>query len=81
MWTRPAAEAVTLLGGDPDDPARGVVPAVASAGLTFRLAPGRRAENVMEQLRKWVAETIRDGFAYELNTSNTNQDAYATPAG
>ncbi|MEV0695756.1 hypothetical protein [Streptomyces sp. NPDC050388] len=31
--------------------------------------------------RKRVAETMRDGFAYELNTSNTDQDAYATPAG
>ncbi|MFH8798052.1 M20/M25/M40 family metallo-hydrolase [Streptomyces sp. NPDC017936] len=80
VWTRPAAEVVTLLGGDPDDPARGVVPAVASADITLRLVPDQSADNVMEQLRKWVAETIRDGFEYELSTSNTNQDPYATPA-
>ncbi|MEU6548456.1 M20/M25/M40 family metallo-hydrolase [Streptomyces sp. NPDC046859] len=79
VWTRPAAEIVTLLGGDPDDPSRGVVPAVASADVTFRLVPDQAADTVMEQARKWVAETILDGFEYELSTSNTNQDPYATP--
>ncbi|GHD51230.1 M20/M25/M40 family metallo-hydrolase [Streptomyces galbus] len=81
VWTRPAAEVVTLLGGDPDDPARGVVPAVASADLTLRLVPDQKADTVMAQLRTWVAEQIRDGFAYELTTSPTNQDPYVTPPG
>jgi acetylornithine deacetylase/succinyl-diaminopimelate desuccinylase-like protein len=81
IWTRPAAEVVTLLGGDPDDPARGVVPAVASADITFRLVPDQRADTVKEQVRTWVAETIRDGFEYELTIPNTNQDPYATPPG
>ncbi|NKQ27440.1 M20/M25/M40 family metallo-hydrolase [Streptomyces galbus] len=79
VWTRPAAEVVTLLGGDPDDPARGVVPAVASADLTLRLVPDQKADTVMAQLRTWVAEQIRDGFEYELTTSPTNQDPYVTP--
>jgi acetylornithine deacetylase/succinyl-diaminopimelate desuccinylase-like protein len=81
VWTRPAAEVVTLLGGDPDDPARGVVPAVASADLTFRLVPDQSAGAVTEQVRKWVAQTIRDGFAYELSIPDTNQDPYVTPPG
>ncbi|KAF3463985.1 M20/M25/M40 family metallo-hydrolase [Streptomyces sp. Tu 3180] len=80
VWTRPAAEVVTLLGGDPDDPARGVIPAVASADITLRLVPDQSAEQVMKQLRHWVAEQIRDGFEHELTTSTTNQDPYVTPA-
>lgn len=36
VWSRPAAEVVTLLGGGPGDPARGVIPAVASVDLTLR---------------------------------------------
>ncbi|GAA2450557.1 M20/M25/M40 family metallo-hydrolase [Streptomyces glaucus] len=79
VWTRPAAEVVTLLGGDPDDPARAVVPAVASADLALRLVPDQSAENVMKQLRHWIAEQIRDGFEHELTTSTTNQDPYVTP--
>jgi acetylornithine deacetylase/succinyl-diaminopimelate desuccinylase-like protein len=80
VWTRPAAEVVTLLGGDPDDPARGVIPAVASADITLRLVPDQRADDVMRQLRHWVAEHIRDGYEYEVTTSTTNQDPYVTPA-
>ncbi|MFI8194295.1 M20/M25/M40 family metallo-hydrolase [Streptomyces sp. NPDC085946] len=81
VWTRPAAEVVTLLGGDPDDPARGVIPAVASADITLRLVPDQSAEDVMKQLRHWIAERIGDGFEYELTTSTTNQDPYVTPPG
>ncbi|MDQ0578470.1 acetylornithine deacetylase/succinyl-diaminopimelate desuccinylase-like protein [Streptomyces rishiriensis] len=81
VWTRPAAEVVTLLGGDPDDPARGVIPAVASADITLRLVPDQSADEVMGQLRQWVAEQISDGFEYELSTSPTNQDPYVTPPG
>ncbi|MFI1004116.1 hypothetical protein ACIP10_33050 [Streptomyces galbus] len=50
------------------DPARGVVPAVASAGLTLRLVPHQQADTVMEQPRTGVTEQIRDGFEYELST-------------
>lgn len=81
VWARPAAEVVTLLGGDPGDPSRGVIPAVASADLTLRLVPDQRADQVVEQLRRWVDERIRDGFEYELTISPTSQDPYATPAG
>jgi acetylornithine deacetylase/succinyl-diaminopimelate desuccinylase-like protein len=80
VWTRPAAEVVTLLGGDPDDPARGVIPAVASADFTVRLVPDQRADDIMMLLRHWIAEQITDGFEYELSTSTTNQDPYVTPA-
>ncbi|WP_437023435.1 hypothetical protein [Streptomyces sp. enrichment culture] len=81
VWTGPAAEVVTLLGGDPEDPAHGVVPAVASADVTPRLVPVRRAEDVTDQLRRRGAERIGDGFAYQLTIPTTDQDPYVTPTG
>ncbi|MFF1306040.1 hypothetical protein [Streptomyces sp. NPDC058307] len=66
VWTRPAAEAVTLPGGDPDDPARDVIPAVVSADITLRPVPDQHADDVMRQLRHGVAEHTRDGFEYNV---------------
>jgi acetylornithine deacetylase/succinyl-diaminopimelate desuccinylase-like protein len=81
IWFRPSLQVSTLLGGDPGDPARGVVPAVASVDLTLHLVPGQTADEAAEQLRRWVEGEIGDGYAYELTVPPVNQDPYVTPPG
>jgi acetylornithine deacetylase/succinyl-diaminopimelate desuccinylase-like protein len=79
IWFRPAVQISTLLGGDPGDPARGVVPAVASADLTLHLVPEQSADEAAEQLRRWIDAEIGEEYEYELTVPPVSQDPYVTP--
>ncbi|MEU8242915.1 M20/M25/M40 family metallo-hydrolase [Actinoplanes missouriensis] len=80
LWLRPAAEVISILGGDPVGPSRGAVPAAAEATISIRIVPDQTALAVGDQLRRWVAEQINDRFGYELSVSEeTGQDPYRTP--
>jgi acetylornithine deacetylase/succinyl-diaminopimelate desuccinylase-like protein len=82
LWARPAVEVLSLLGGDPLDISRAVIPSSAAADLSFRTVPHQRCDEVADQLRRWVRETISPACAYELSVSEeTAQEAYATPEG
>jgi acetylornithine deacetylase/succinyl-diaminopimelate desuccinylase-like protein len=81
LWTRPAIEVATLLGGAPGEPARGVVPAVASADLTIHLVPEQTPDAAVGQLRRWVARRLRDGFGHQLDSPPFTAFPYVTPAG
>ena len=81
LWLRPAIEVLTLLAGDPDDLARAVIPATASADLSIRFVPDQDARTIADQLERWVADRIGPGVEYELSVSReTAQDPYVTPA-
>ncbi|MDR7276843.1 M20/M25/M40 family metallo-hydrolase [Catenuloplanes atrovinosus] len=80
LWARPVVEVLTAAAGDPYGPARGAVPAVASASITIRTVPEQTSAEVAEQLRRWVRETIDDGVEYELSVSEElAQEPYRTP--
>ncbi|GAB7039297.1 dipeptidase [Catenuloplanes niger JCM 9533] len=80
LWARPAVEVLTVVAGDPDGPARGAVPAVATASITMRTAPGQVCAEVADQLRRWVRDTIDEGVAYELTVAEElAQEPYRTP--
>ncbi|MEU4689214.1 M20/M25/M40 family metallo-hydrolase [Actinoplanes sp. NPDC023714] len=80
LWLRPAAEVITILGGDPAGPSRGAVPAAAEATLSIRIVPDQTPAAVADQLRRWVASTISDRVGHELTIGlETGQDPYATP--
>ncbi|MGW7330131.1 M20/M25/M40 family metallo-hydrolase [Streptomyces sp. NPDC054840] len=81
VWSRPSAEISSLLGGDPHEPVRGVIPAVASADLLLRLVPDQTADEVAAQLRSWLDAHAGESFAYELKVSSTISDPYTTPTG
>ncbi|GAB7046334.1 dipeptidase [Catenuloplanes indicus JCM 9534] len=80
LWARPAVEVLTAIAGDPDGPARGAVPAVATASITVRTAPGQVCAEVADQLRRWVRDTIDEGVEYELTIAEElAQEPYRTP--
>lgn len=79
LWRRPSAEVARLTAGRTDAPALGLIPAEASADLLFRLVPDQRADQVVGQLRAWLARHRRPGFTYDLEISSTISDPYRTP--
>jgi hypothetical protein len=43
LWTRPAAEIISMVAGDPVGVTRSAIPAVASATISIRTVAGRPA--------------------------------------
>ena len=80
LYVRPALEVTALLSGDPVGPSQGAIPAVAMADISIRTVPRQTVGGVADQVRRWVAETISDRFAYDLQISEENgQEPYVTP--
>ena len=80
LWLRPAAEVLTIVGGDPVGPSRAAVPALAEATFSIRIVPDQDPTVVGEQLRRWVAENLGDTVEFTLTVSEeTGQKPYATP--
>ncbi|MEU8229063.1 M20/M25/M40 family metallo-hydrolase [Actinoplanes sp. NPDC048967] len=80
LWTRPAAEIITMVAGDPVGVTRSAIPAVASATISIRTVTGQRCADVAEQLRRWVAETISEAVDHRLTVAEeTMQEPYETP--
>jgi acetylornithine deacetylase/succinyl-diaminopimelate desuccinylase-like protein len=80
LWTRPAAEIISMVAGDPVGVTRSAIPAVASATISIRTVAGQRCADVAEQLRRWVAETISDTVDHQLTVAEeTMQEPYETP--
>ena len=80
LWERPAVEVIAMAAGDPIGVARAAVPSMASADLSIRTVSGQKVNEVADQLRRWVAATISDRYAYELSIETENaQEAYRTP--
>jgi acetylornithine deacetylase/succinyl-diaminopimelate desuccinylase-like protein len=80
LWTRPSVEVATIEGSEPASPPRGVIPASASATLSFSLVPAQVAMRVGDQVRAWVAERISPHVAYDLEIAETTSaDPYVTP--
>ena len=82
LWERPALEVVALAAGDPVGAKRAAVPSMAAADLSIRTVSGQKAGAVADQMRRWLRDTIGDGYTYELSIdSDTAQDPYRTPDG
>ena len=80
LWARPAAEIISLIAGDPVGVTRSAIPAVAGATISIRTVSGQRCEDVADQLRRWVADTIGDSVDYELTVAEASmQEPYETP--
>jgi acetylornithine deacetylase/succinyl-diaminopimelate desuccinylase-like protein len=80
LWTRPAAEVISLIAGDPIGVTRSAIPAVATASISIRTVAGQHCADVADQLRRWVDETISNTVDYKLTVSETSmQEPYETP--
>jgi acetylornithine deacetylase/succinyl-diaminopimelate desuccinylase-like protein len=79
LWSRPSAEVLTLLAGDPVGPSRGAIPAVARASISIHTVLDQRTATVAGQLRRWIDAEISDRFRYTLTISDTASEPYRTP--
>jgi acetylornithine deacetylase/succinyl-diaminopimelate desuccinylase-like protein len=80
LWARPALEVQNVIAGDPVGPSRGAIPSAATADLSIRTVPDQKIAEIGAQLRRWIAENIRDQFDHELTLSDeTAQEPYRTP--
>lgn len=80
LYTRPAAEVLTLAAGDPDGPPLGVIPARAAAEIQIGLVPDQDPAKVTEQLHSWAADLVPGHVRYRLTVAERlNQPPYATP--
>ncbi|GAA1520797.1 M20/M25/M40 family metallo-hydrolase [Kribbella lupini] len=81
LWTRPAIEVISILGGDAVGLPTATIPAVAAADLSIRTVPNQTVPVVAEQLRRWVADTIDPSVDYRFDVDEqSGAEPYETPA-
>jgi acetylornithine deacetylase/succinyl-diaminopimelate desuccinylase-like protein len=66
LWSRPTCDVNGIWGGYTGAGAKTVIPAKASAKLSFRLVPDQDPEKVLAGLRRYVEDRLPPDFAYEL---------------
>jgi acetylornithine deacetylase/succinyl-diaminopimelate desuccinylase-like protein len=80
LWARPTADINGIYGGYQGDGTKTVIPAEATAKLTFRLVPGQDPAKILDNFERFVSERLRPdakaefkrfgaapGFAMDLN--------------
>jgi acetylornithine deacetylase/succinyl-diaminopimelate desuccinylase-like protein len=66
IWARPAFEVHGIGGGFTGAGAKTVIPATATAKVSFRLVPKQDPEKVIASFRKFVAENTPEGMRVEV---------------
>lgn len=66
IWSRPTCDVNGLIGGYTGAGAKTVIPAKASAKLSFRLVPGQNAQKIMHGFRAFLDERLPEDCRYEL---------------
>jgi acetylornithine deacetylase/succinyl-diaminopimelate desuccinylase-like protein len=59
LWARPTADINGIYGGYQGDGTKTVIPAQATAKLTFRLVPGQNPQEVVKNFERFVIERLR----------------------
>ncbi|GLZ35901.1 peptidase [Lentzea sp. NBRC 105346] len=77
VWVRPTAEINGLHSGYTGPGLKTIVPASATAKISFRLVPDQRPEVVLEQLREFVGKHTPPGVHAEVHVRGDGAPPYA----
>ncbi len=66
LWVRPTFEVHGIAGGFTGKGAKTVIPAKATAKVSFRLVPRQDPSKVLTAFRKWVSENTPEGIQIEV---------------
>ena len=58
LWARPTAEINGIFGGYQGDGTKTVIPAEATAKLTFRLVPGQDPDKILENFERFITDRL-----------------------
>jgi acetylornithine deacetylase/succinyl-diaminopimelate desuccinylase-like protein len=58
LWARPTAEINGIFGGYQGDGTKTVIPAEATAKLTFRLVPGQAPDKILENFERFITDRL-----------------------
>ncbi len=69
LWSRPTAEINGIIGGYTGPGTKTVIPAEASAKLTFRLVPGQKPNKVIDGFKRFIADQLPADCHSEFKSS------------
>jgi acetylornithine deacetylase/succinyl-diaminopimelate desuccinylase-like protein len=79
IWARPTFEVHGIAGGFTSAGAKTVIPATATAKVSFRLVPEQKYEKVLTQFRKWVQANTPKGIQTEVRMLSGGEAILVNP--
>jgi acetylornithine deacetylase/succinyl-diaminopimelate desuccinylase-like protein len=79
VWARPTAEVNGIWGGYTGAGHKTIVPAQASAKVSFRLVAGQEPLDVQAKVRSWLEGVVPDGIEWDLHWYGDGVSACLTP--
>jgi acetylornithine deacetylase/succinyl-diaminopimelate desuccinylase-like protein len=79
IWARPTMEVHGIAGGFTGAGAKTVIPATATAKVSFRLVPEQKYETVLRQFREWVSAHTPKGIQIELRVLSAGPAILVNP--
>ncbi len=79
VWARPTAEVNGIWGGYTGAGHKTIVPAEASAKVSFRLVAGQDPLDVQAKVRAWLERVVPDGMGWDLHWYGDGVSACLTP--
>jgi acetylornithine deacetylase/succinyl-diaminopimelate desuccinylase-like protein len=79
IWARPTAEINGLTSGYQGHGSKTIVPASASAKLSFRLVPWQSPEKIAEQVRAFFEQICPDTVRVEVSSDHGGEPYYLAP--
>ena len=80
VWARPTFEVHGIAGGFTGAGAKTVIPASATAKVSFRLVPNQDPEKVGSLFKRWVAENTPKGIRTEVRVLSSGPGLVVNPA-
>jgi acetylornithine deacetylase/succinyl-diaminopimelate desuccinylase-like protein len=79
VWSRPTFEVHGIAGGFTAAGAKTVIPATATAKVSFRLVPRQDPEKVIAAFRDWVAKNVPKGIRVQVRVLNASPGQVVNP--